>query len=145
MKLLLMMRYIIQIFEQYYIQYISAKNIFIMENSDLNSSTNSNSNMRSLKCIRLSCAQAIQENEDNLFGERVYRRLEVNVAFNDESVEENYLRMGKLLCSTNGDPIMIFLGMTLLKDECSKLFFRGSYVRHKFICSSMRSKILLYY
>ena len=101
--------------------------------------------MRSLKFIRLSCAQAIQENEDNLFGERVYRSLEVNVAFNDESVEEKYLRMGKLLCSTNGDPIMIFLGMTLLKDECSKLFFRGSYVRHKFICSSMRSKILLYY
>ena len=123
MKLLLMMRYIIQIFEQYYIQYISAKNIYIMENSDLTSSTNSNSNMRSLKCIRLSCAQAIQENEDNLFGERVYRSLEVNVAFNDESVEEKYLRMGKLLCSTNGDPIMIFLGMTVLKDECSKLFF----------------------
>ena len=123
MKLLLMMRYIIQIFEQYYIQYISAKNIFIMENSDLHSSTNSNSNMRSLKCIRLSCAQAIQENEDNLFGERVYRRLEVNVAFNDESVEEKYLRMGKLLCSTNGDPIMIFLGMTVLKDECRKRFF----------------------
>ena len=90
-------------------------------------------NITNLKQIRLTCGQEIKENEDNLFHEKVYRKLLVNVVSNDNSIEEKSLTMGQLLRSNTGNPLMVFLGITLLKDECSKLFLRGSYVRNKIV------------
>jgi len=83
-----------------------------------------------VKHIRVAYGQIIQENQDNLFGERVYREILVKVSFNNDTVEEKAYRMGQVLKSKTGIPIMIFLGMTLLKDECSKVLLRGSYVRN---------------
>ena len=54
----------------------------------------------------------------------------MSVIFNDDSVEEKLYRMGQVLKSNTGTPIMIFLGMSVLKDECSKFLLRGSYVRY---------------
>lgn len=86
-----------------------------------------------IKHIRVLCGQEIKENVENLFGEKVYRELQVSVIFNDDSVEEKSYRMGQVLKSNTGTtPIMIFLGMSVLKDECSKLLLRGSYVRYRF-------------
>ena len=88
--------------------------------------------MISFSRIRLSCGQIIKEEENNLFGERVYRELQVRVDFTDDSLHQiQSIEMGNLINANSGDPIMIFLGMTLLKDECSKLFLRGSYVRNQ--------------
>ena len=86
--------------------------------------------MHTFKEIRLICGQEIKENENNLFGEKVYRELSVNVVSNDDSIREKSLTMGHLLSSNLGNPLMVFLGITLLKDECSKLFLRGTYVRN---------------
>jgi hypothetical protein len=84
-----------------------------------------------VKQIRLTCGQEIEENENNLFGEKVYLELLVNVTRIDDSKREKSIKMGDLLCSNTGCPLMIFLGISLLKDKCSKLFLRGSYVRNK--------------
>jgi len=92
--------------------------------------TNSvNSNIPFIKTIRLTSGQVIKENEENLFGERVYRDFQVSVSFSDDSVDAKSYKMGQLLKSNTGVPIMIFLGTTLLKDKCSKFLLRGSYVR----------------
>jgi len=78
--------------------------------------------------IRVACEQVIQENDNNLFGERVYREFRLRVSFSNASVQEKSFRMGEVLKSNTGLPIMIFLDITLLKDQCSKLLLRGSYV-----------------
>lgn len=82
-----------------------------------------------MKAIRLTSGQVIKENEENLFGERVFREFQVSVAFSDDSVDAKSYKMGQLLKSNTGVPIMIFLGTTVLKDKCSKFLLRGSYVR----------------
>ena len=76
-------------------------------------------------CIHLKSGQEFKENKDNLFGEKVYQELSVSVVLNDDSIREKSLKMGQLLSSNMGNPLMVFLGVTLLKDECSKLFLRG--------------------
>ena len=97
----------------------------------------------SIKQIRLTCGQEIEEKENNLFGEKVYRELSVNVTRKDDPKTEKSIKMGDLLGSHTGSPLMIFLGITLLKDECSKLFLRGSYVRNKILITWIK-KILTY-
>ena len=92
----------------------------------------------SVKQIRLTCGQEIEEKENNLFGEKVYRELSVNVTRKDDSKREKSIKMGDLLCSHTGSPLMIFLGITLLKDKCSKLFLRGSYVSNKILITRER-------
>ena len=41
--------------------------------------------INSVKQIRLTCGQEIEEKENNLFGEKVYRQLSVNVTRKDDS------------------------------------------------------------
>ena len=83
--------------------------------------------------INFKCSRGIIEDNDNLFGEIIYRNLDINIISDINPPLKNSYLPGNVIINRKGIPSLIFLGSILLKDNCCQVFSRGFYVSIIFI------------
>ena len=78
--------------------------------------------------ISFKCSRSTLEDSDNLFGEIIYRNLDISIIFgSNPAIKRTYLP-GNVIVNRRGIPSVIFLGCSLLKDNCCQVFSLGFYV-----------------
>jgi len=79
--------------------------------------------------ISFKCSRIVLEDDDNLFGEIIYRNLDINITdINGDALLNKSYAPGTVINNSKGIPSLIFLGCSLLKDDCCQIFSRGFYV-----------------
>ena len=79
--------------------------------------------------ITFKCSRSVLEDPSNLFfGEIIYRNFDINICYSNSSVLKTSFLPGKIITNSRGIPSLIFLGCSLLKDNCCHIFSRGFYL-----------------
>ena len=68
--------------------------------------------------IIFKCSRSVLEDPSNLFGEIIYRNFDINICDSNSSVLKTSFLPGKIITNSRGIPSLIFLGCSLLKDNC---------------------------
>ena len=77
--------------------------------------------------ISFKCNRGILENIDNLDGENIYRKLDINIILDNKALKRIYLP-GNVIIKRVGIPSLTFQGCSLLKDNCCSVISPGFYV-----------------
>lgn len=80
--------------------------------------------------INFKCSRSVIEDPNNLFGEIIYRNFDINIFDNNSSLLQTSFVPGKIIINSKEIPSLIFLGCSLLKDNCCHIFSRGFYVSY---------------